>query len=630
MSKRNILVVCSNLEDLTKIEAMNISCNQGIIIITDNILVYGAAKSDSKVYRVFFFQEPIPYTQVVPAVIGIIREINKYFISVSKLTKIDASLMALTYAVEGGETQIIQDILLYVRSSKMLLKKYNISNVYFLKAPVLTSENVLHEVALQNKIKTTVAYGALFSLEPLALSNKIKNILKFFYFPLKTIVIKTKTQKWNVKLKGIKNIILFQLCNKHQKHINNLTFVFDDFLSNKCNPVVISWGCYKSAKYIKDKEYISVPLESLLSWSDFFLSIRKTINIIKNKRNLSKKFNQRNLFLYESVDLSRLIFPYIFEYLSINVPDNYRMQKSLKNIDFKANVVATNYCRAYYMKQGEIIASALDLKCISFDNNVGMVGRLPYTRFSYEEFKFFFDRGFITFVVNKTEKMNLLADTGYRKESIVIMGDKTNFGYEHSSKIESFRVLSIKNSYDYYILIDYSPQLFGFLSTKEVFSTFKSVFEFCSKNKKIGLIIKPHPSSKMDILNKMLDMYNASNIMLMKKNSSIMHLLNISDVFITKFSTVGRDAILHNVQVISLQFDNELMFENYKDAATYIYSTSQLIKFLESVFSSKKMFLQWTEEFKGRRLLYIKESCPELEMAPSKILVNTILGEINL
>tara|TARA_B110000305_G_scaffold217152_1_gene256243 strand:- start:104 stop:1045 length:942 start_codon:yes stop_codon:yes gene_type:complete len=300
--------------------------------------------------------------------------------------------------------------------------------------------------------------------------------------------------------------------------------------------------------------------------------------------------------------------------------------------EYSEHFVAIKYCAAKFLTQGTIMSEIFEDKYIKFNYEVGILGPNSYSKHNLIGHLNFFSNNFIKFVSNDIERELEMEYQKVSEEDVIVYGagraDSHFKNVNVLSKENSKKIIGIKEDYDIHMLFDYSGALPGYISLEEASYHLNIVIDFCKDHPNIALIIKPHPSADMSILSNALS-NKTKNIYVVDKNMLPDHALNIADIMITKFSYMGVEAMIYNVQVVSLLFDDESMFKNFREAAEYIYDKEELIMFLKNTFSTKNTFIQWKEQYKEKRELFIEQFYPNLGNRSEEIIVKTITSRIN-
>ena len=139
---------------------------------------------------------------------------------------------------------------------------------------------------------------------------------------------------------------------------------------------------------------------------------------------------------------------------------------------------------------------------------------------------------------------------------------------KNTSTLDSKRVLGIDKVYKKYILVDIGAAFRGYESVSEIHNLISFLPLLAKKYSDYLFLIKPHPGSNHKIY--LTEKINMGNVIVYDNALSILHFLNVSDICITKFSTIGVEAILFDKMVISILPDTQKGFKAYEDAAIYV------------------------------------------------------------
>lgn len=618
MDKKRLLFPCDSENKFEQIvNFLDFNNYEEVVVVSDDFKIYELSAQYEQI-SFTFLKKTLSYTKVAKDVAHIVDTINRYFKNPEICKIFDKDLTVWTHNIEGGDTtQTIQDMLLYIENIENIIRSFRIDYVVFFSKPTLMVEQILYEISKNDKnIEIEMLKRKVFNLNKKQYKQVFKNLAKIFYFPIVKFYIKLKYSKIAIENFYDEKIILFQLCNNAQKHIDNILFTFDEFTNRGYTPLIITWNGLNSNDYLEKLGHKVLPLEMLLSWNDFAVSLFKPIQIVMKKNILRKIFYEKYEIRYKNITLNNLIFPNLVKYLLTEAPDNYRLRKACDKIVFQEHIRAVKYCSAYFAKDGSILADSLGDQYVKFNYNVGVLIPNRYTTYDYKKHKSFFDNNFITFLPNNIEKQYLLSEIETDESLIKIMGSgKAGIHFKKAvdlTKKESFEKLGLQDNYELYILVDYPVELFGFCSLEEIYQTLKVLFDFIKTRTKIALLVKPHPSAKLYMLHTLVKKYALKNIIVMDKKTSIPELLRISDLFICKFSTLGIEAMIYDVQVVSCLFDKEPIFKMFGDSAHYVYSYNELKELLEKIFVSKDSFDFWKDSYKEKRKLFIEQYYPEL------------------
>lgn len=620
MKKANLLLVCLNFEDIDKIAKLNLSNYNNIILASDDFKVYEKSRYITPINKFSFLQKPISFTKVTENVKEMIDKVNLYFNYVAKLGFYNDKDLFWTYHLEGGDNQILQDIVLTIDSISSIIDEHKITD-----AMIIGSKNTLQTKVII-KLSHTKGFKLLFYKNKNFIDkNKIKDFLRPNYYLYKSLFNRISSKKINIKKKSI---ILFQLCGSTPKNIQNVLFIQSSLSKNGFTPINIIWGNPKEANNINNKDYNAISLEYYLKFSDILISLYKWLLTICKSKKLKNLFNQKISLVYKDIDLNDIIFDKINLYLRTGGPENYRYRAASQRFaaEYKDHIVAIKYCAAKFLTQGTILSQVLEDNYLKFDYDLGLRILNQYNKFTSLKHHDFLSNNFIRFTPNEIEKKYMIEDMSISEKNIFIMGAgrfKSHFeNLNYFTKENSKREIGIYKEYEIYILLDISPTLLGYYSSEELYFTLNTLTLFAKKNKNIALMIKPNYSFDLSIFSNFFD-NNTDNIYLIKRISLPDHALNLADLFITKYSTMGMECMIYDTQVVSILFDKDKSFKVYGDAAKYIYKKEDLDSFLEKRLTSKDNFIQWKNSYTKKRSMFMKKYYPK-EIDSEEIIVKTI------
>lgn len=626
INKKNLLIVCLNRKDISMIKDINFSGYKNITVASDDLEVHDYCNKLDLINHVTFIQKAISYPKVLNGVIEIIDRVNLYFDKISKLNLFNKKEIFWTYQVDGGyTTQRVQEILLTIECFTLIFKKYNINEVIGIGHKSSLTIKILERVSALNDYNLS-----LFNKRQPILKNKIKDNIRPIYFLVRSIYNKI-TSKRDKRL--VNNIILFQICGSSAKHIQNALFPQKDFLKSEFNPLNIIWGNTKEVNNINQMGYKAISMESYLKYSHILLSIYKGLLVFLCSKKLKKLFFDAEEYLYKGINVSDLIYESIFQYLYTDGPENYRYRNAAKRfrLIYSDHIVAIKYCAAKFLAQGTILSELLEDKYLKFDYEVGLQGPQLYKKFNSMKHLEFFSNNFYKFAPNEIERKYLIEYMNIPSSNAIKFGaGRASVHFKNNevlNKNKSRSILGIKKEYDINILLNFNGSLAGFESLEEVIYLSETLIEFAKNNQNIALIIKPHPSANLSPLKYLIN-GKTQNIYLVDKNALPDNALNISDVMFCKYSTMGMEAMIYDVQVVSVLLDNENVFKFYGNSAKYIYKKNELSFFLNSIFSSKDKFMLWKKSYQEKREKFVKDYYPELDLSSGEIIVKTISENI--
>ncbi len=573
MKKENLLVVCFDIKDFDKINKINKLIYNKIIVASDDFRVHEACKEVKVIDDVAFLQKPIPYVVVAKDVISFIEKINLFYGKLSESYNLfDKHIMEWPFHVEGGDTsQIIQNILLYIESLENIEKIFEVSEIIILENneyQLLKNVLIIFCKKMNLKISFIKSDIGYFS------KKEFKYFIRPYYYLFKTIVIKLSTLIEPLKIE--KNVALIWLFSKHEKHVNN-TFWIDDIMKKSgFNSIVYTWRIksLNDPRIRQDKINIQ-KVEKYLLWKDIISSLILSLKSSWYRKEYKKEY-RKYTFEYKGFNISDILEPTVLGYIYTEVSDNFRFNKAFENFNNYLNIKIINgdISRQKLGKNVENILDMNELNKFSFStfltaNNI----YVDDMRRRYD--KEYWDK-YIFFVQNDMEKNNLLSQVRIPLNNLTIYGSFRMTAKRDITKKEAKSFLNIKKDFEFYILFDFPHQLNGYQSLEEVISVFNFLIRFIEDKNMICLIVKPHPSANIEVLNIIKNKYLLSNVVYMNKKSDPIYGLTLANFLITKYSTLGIEAIMYDVIVLSIQLDNSNAFKLYGNAGNYIYDLNQL------------------------------------------------------
>jgi hypothetical protein len=619
----NILIICRNLNSIYKFSHIKPQPHNHYILASDDPRVYEAAKMFPWIDKVTWIEQMESFYNVSEDVIRFTEIINEWL---KKLANnkygFPEELLFFTKHVEGGmTTQRIQDLLLLIRSYQALIDEYKINKVIIIcHSGMKWEDEVLIETARSKGVPTQIIRQSFIKF----LINNIWSYLEVYaraiYYSVNVIRFKL-TKRFKANKNFLENEIVFQLHSSRNDSVHAVVNFMKPLRTKGYNPIALCW--HSNERYTKKTGAIQVQKEGLYaeqlekwcSFRDIWKVILKTFWTMR-KANEKKRFFIYNLPLnYKSLQLGRLLWPSIRYFLIAELPHSYLFFKAIKRYFRIHKPVAIKLWGIIQLREGMLAWKSLDHQNMPliFDFYFGVGTEYPYLNTNLP-----LD---LLFVPGKIYKEFVARTINIASDNIIMSGYSryeglTNFKKEYS-KEKSLLCLGIPNRFSMYILFDFNAPLRGYLNQREQIIVFQALMEFACQYSFVALLIKPHPSFKEDdILRDVIKSYSKlKNVFLINKKMLPYHALNASDILITKYSTIGLEAMLFGCSVICYSFDGEKRFRIYEGAAEYIFSTEELkellIKLLNEEFRQK-----WHKEQRQKQDKFLSDYFYELKQPP--------------
>ncbi|MDY0193862.1 MAG: CDP-glycerol glycerophosphotransferase family protein [Aliarcobacter butzleri] len=617
MKKENLLIVCFDIKDFNKIDKIDLSNYDKVIVASDDFRVH--EECDKVDLESKYIDTAICYNEIANDLIQIVDSINLNISNYLEQNDIDKKVFQWTKHPEGGRTtQIVQNMLILFESFSKMLNHNQIKNIILLNCNNNLESKVLKEIANSKNI----------SLETIIKSSVLKNFFRkenlklnfaTYYRLLKTFLIKIRNQKLKNTIEN-KNLALFHLCADSKKHIDNIDFLIDSIREKEFNTVIVSWDVKRLISKFGNSHII---LENYLSLGQIIKSLFLTLKLSMSKIALSEN---QSIF-YKKFRVDDILRPYIHSSIVEFVPYNTNLNLAFSSfLKEYTEIKVAKLCHPIMMNDATVLYNSLAKKNIlQLDYQVGAMLSSPYRKNVVKENHTFFDEKFIFFATGEIERDIFIDDSQLNSKNCVLMGRGKSGSLEkffsNTSKASSLEYLNIKREFTTFVLVDFPSALKGYQSIEEVVRVFRCILELSCQHKNIAFLIKPHPSAKLNLMYSLLDSKLQSNIIVFEKTTDIKHLLNISDILITKYSNIGIEAIFNNTLIISTLFDDSDFFKIYNDAASYVYNERELLALLNEVFENKDDF---KNRMKPNMKQFLDRYYTHTELSSAEIIANEL------
>ena len=647
MGTNRTLVIIHSIKDLDILKkVIKLEANGEILLASDSIQVQ---KEASKKYNIksIFIDQGISIFDVGDAVLKIRTLINKW------LTTLTPSLP--DYVVEwerwaegGMTTQIVQNILILIRSYQLLFKENNIDRVIFCSSKEYSLENsVLIEILKRNDIEYKAVYGGVFNrifrgnkmmLTKVKVSNKLYSLYlpRFAFWTLKNIllifrILASRLSMPSENIDKEKKLVTFLLNSSAQKHIDNTTIVMQELC--QYDNIIASascWNAKRGNKIIRKKGYNSANLESYISFNDILNTIKLLLNAKKYLGENKKLLINDDGISYEGVLIGGILLPFIYRFINVEFPSrlllyfasqNYLKQNKPKAIKTWGDSILFLGLVFYELtKKDKALARPL-----LFFYSLGIPLPNPYAKNKRVSDINFVSGGLEYQIVFGDQNNNdiLVEQTGS------VLSSRAEVFFQKFSTDDSLEILNLSKGFDFVLFFVSSNIVPGFIGEKEQAVIGSALFDLVSTHKNISILIKPHPSEDESFWFDILEKYNyPQNVFLFDKRTDPYHCLNVSDIIITKFSTLAIEAMFFDKPVISIALGNNKFQDVFDDGVEKFIDVKNMINHLDQIINDKSHFTRWKKNRIMAQREYITKKFKVKDLPPEKIIANTIANKI--
>jgi hypothetical protein len=610
--KKTLLVTCYFPSGLKVLKSLDLSFYDDIVVASENLEVHEKCKNINYITRTIFLNSSVIFSEVAPNVVRIIDQINSFFNEISKMGIYEKQLMFWNYIPEWGDTTLkVQEILIYLECAKNIFEEFAITDLLILEESNTLNEQVL--IVYANSVYIPVHIKKkknLFLKQLFRFKKDLKDHIRPIFYLAKTIRIKLFSPAIPKNIKNLKDIVLFQLPGSGQRSLDPFEFSLGEIKKIGLYPLFIAWGQYDALKKVSDKGHNIIALEKFLSFSSIIKSLIKQIQLVIKLVKIRKCFKKNHPIIFKQIRLNEFLWTYLNQYLKSVPCKNYLLKNTAERLNFKENIVAAWLFAPFYLNDSTVLAESFGNIGTYFVISTDHLGVSYYFKKTAQKYELFFSK-YLNFVNGKSNAKVILDSFGIDENLIITAGacnHQLHFNNKKTiSKASSFETLGITDAYEYYVLLDYGRELLGYHTIEVLLSMTKTSLDFIKDREDIALIIKPHHGATLDNLIVLLSQYEEGNIFLMDKDLPVHHLLNISDILITRYSTIGLEGLIYDTQIISYLLDNEGIFKIYGNTAEYVRDQKSLLCILNKVLRNRINFESWKKNFELKKEVFLKE-----------------------
>lgn len=588
------MVFCDKLASLDLIK--KIRSKFPIFVASNDIEVQRNAISIKGVAGVCFVDQKVPFWDVANDVKSIIQQIDIWLSSLSD--NISDEILYWGFHLEGGSTnQRVQEALILIKSYIQLEKDFEVAEIHVLANRFCNWEiRLLQEYSKSRNIPISF-YGKPSVYDLCACVRKFSfPIFKSFCLMFREIATRLSSLGLDKK-KHLDGDVIFQICSPDSKHLLNVEPLINSLACLGVKSLLLYFGRRRGVVEIfKNKkstshQILTIDLESYLTGWAVLKSLYQSgvvlLMSIINYRKISK-------VSFRGVDISPILSESIAIFCLVDLPRRIRYADMLAAF-FLSNLSASavKLWGAGQIFEGRYLyyyLKANKKKYLKFHYNLGAVSRdWPY-----------FDRNYAPdlFIAKSHQEAsafkNFAFDLGHVE--IAISGDLRCSDQFMLANNEIFyrNKLGLPSDGAIYIGLDPGSGIRGYNSPVEQMELLESVLLIAKDQPKSIVVIKPHPSYKIDNYKLFIQSFNCnSNIFVMDSNISSSEFIGSVDVFISKYSTMLIQAVQLGRCAISAILHADDRFKVYGNIPYVIKDKTELFNLLTSLARDYGYFTQW-------------------------------------
>lgn len=592
LEKRTVLIVCHEIKDLTLLKKYKPKPDHNYVFASDDLWAQSKIREYPWVNEGTALENLESIHTVGEDVICLEDTINEWLHVLSGEGRgFPSDLLFFLRHVEGGVTnQRIQDALLLIRSYLRLIDTFLVNEVILLRdSKSIWEDDVFVQTAKSKRIRIR----ELGKVRPRIMAGRIKYWAKSFayepYYLLNYLVVKSSnlTRKRRIPQR---NEVIVQLCSSMKKHTENVGSILESLDREKYCPVALCWNAGLAKELRKQGIHVD-HLEEYISLHVWIKSFVKMVWTVTKLYREKSSFLNRPELCYLSVRLNHLLWYSVCHLVIAEMGNRYRLMKAATCYFHKHAPVAISPWGMNDLVEGRITLKSINSNCspMLFKFHLSMVlFQSPY-RLVYEPVDLYlvggpYQRDFNVHTLGKPiDRIEMVGQTRYNGLNEFMKNFKPS---------SSLTYLGIPLLFSRYVLFDLNASIRGYISKAELMLVLSVLIEMMKKRDKVALLIKPHPGAEgYDY--RVPD--GTNNVFLLQRDMLPYHALNCSDLLITKFSTLGIEAMLFSKPVVSIILDNEKQWEVYQDAADYFHDTEAMVSLLDKILEDGESFEHWRE-----------------------------------
>ena len=585
MNKNNLLIVNFKSVNIDKaVEKYGILFN--LYIASYDINIVNKYKNNTYVKKSLFLEGKNTVFDVYDSVITITdninREIKKYF----------SEDLLFSRHVEGGyTTQAIQDAVLFKRSFKEIINKFDINNIYcFYEREYYKQSKYIENYSKEyNLIYRVFNFNFLKSLF-IFHKNKIymHEFRSLMYFCKINL---TSKENGNVS----PNTIVFPLYSDKNKHLDLLRIISKKIRDIKgCNVLYLTQTVSGNKNNLLRTKENMIALEHYLTVIDYIKSWVLLISNLKIWRHNAKNIlinNRKYGYLIEE-EIRHSLYANIIIYSAYR----YRYKKAI-NIFFdkhQEKIIAFQLWGGVSLFEGMYCGALINkyyknIRTLHFSIGVDLK-EFPYISIDNDNIDYL--------LVDSEYERDICLAQNFSKNQIILLESFRFYQYGGKFYPEKESQSKIKGRYALTVLIDIQVSMPGYINLNETISGINSIATMAVKFENFLFIVKPHPSIKdVKYLHKKLK--NIDNVKVYHQDFPIIGLISLSDVVVTKYSTIGYQSILLDKLLISV-IHGESKFKAYEEGAIYVDEYKDVFEILGNFSKYKAKMATNVKSFKKR------------------------------
>ncbi len=627
------LIVCRDLGGLKAMQSEAAGFQSGVVVVSDDPRVQKAASESIAVADVAFLEKMESYYCVSDDVIDIIRQINHWLESLGEESAIPKDLLYWVMHCEGGDTsQRVLDVLLLMRSYEDLVDRYHPHEIVLIR-----SVNPSWEDDLLLAFAGSVGIGARLSGR-LGFSGwfhhrvwlRWRPVAVGVYLTVKIVQVKlANLLRRQFSVENEKSVIV-QLVSSSKTHLNHTRPLVKALNSVSLHAMVLGWRLGESAALLRSDGIAVVELETWVTLRDLISGWLRTLRSWRRARANSSVFLTDGQRVSKSELFRGILFKAMRSFYLSELVGGYYLQSAARRFFHQFQPRAL---RPHSLVLPDGVIPYREIRKIDKNFLTFIQGGWPYNfPEPITDCESPIPKDKVVFCSCGKLHRDILQEKGFLQNNLHITGlhwiePITEFKRKFS-KTDSREALGLNPHAEMYALYDPSSVLRGYLSSQERYLVLQSILTFAEKNPRLQLMIKPHPTHRVGVLEALVSERSLPNVRLIDQSLLPYHALNAADILVFRFSTLAIEAMFMSVPALGILLNNEENFKCYGSAVEYCSDLPSMQARLQALIDDPKYRQKWIDDLRARQSVYFENHGLVSSGNPAQSVADIVLSRL--
>lgn len=619
-----------------------------VVVASDNMSTQDLAEQSHTVDSVVHVSQMESYYSISDEALELTGAVNDWFENLSERV---GGLPQLTHFwhPEWGNGRTIEQAILLINSYHTLLERHRPDHVIYTQSQYRWLEWTVLQSVLEEHNCTSVPLVGFRTrvLKRMGLDPKTTGFERLLSLPLIRFLVSVRSNlellsrlvrkrvNWfcsailggNEQKQSQETTLAFQLLTDSNRHISALLSQMEPVDAiDGLEPVAPCWNASNGATRIQAEGLPAVELESLYPLRRLPADMSHTVRTwVATRRQISSIYDYD--LSYRGVSLHNIVRPLIRRYVWNQTFESFTFSVGLKQFLHTQSIDGFQSMGGGYHNQ----LGALSMPVAESTTDLFPFFYRGNPRYHYNPYFLDLNDQYFANGQKESERLSLQGIEPERRDTVYYTRfDNIRAFYREHSRQDSLEHVGLSDAYEYTLF--FAPQwvIPGRLTEQELSLVTETLFDFASTHEDCQLVVKPHPNDHSAILQTLYQSYTAPNIELLDSGIDALHCVNCSDIVLTKFSTVGLEAIICEKALVTVAIDEggKTYLTPYEDVAETFRELDAMVAFLETIDTDSDYRHEWFQEQAERRERFIEQNVTSMD--DLGVALERMLGERGL